>query len=1549
MECFMKPHITKLLFLILVVFACVVTISKAKNDFTISKLVVFKENKGQVRDQNNQPRPDVLFSGIAPGFVFHLKKDGMHYQTFKIESWHSVNSEITNSKSVTNKTQSNQLIPIDISIYRVDVNWIGANNNPRIEFGERLPGYENFYNVPEGVAPALEVRSYRSITLKNIYDGIDLKYYQSEKGELEYDFIVQPGANYKQIQLEFKGTNPKINELNELVLTTPYGEIREGALKVYQDNKQIVANWVQENDKVTFEIPKYDPTKPIRIDPPTRFWGTYFGDVHEEQVNTIKTYNEFIYIGGGTQSLYNIATTGAHQTTNGSHPVYWPDGFIAKFHEQGYLEWATYYGGTSEDYITGIALDSQGDVYFCGSTSGSKQNIATPGSFKDTHYTYDSWDGFFGRFTSYGMRVWATYYGGEGEDFAKSIAVDNLEYVYVCGNTSGFHTMVTPGAHQTNFGGGVKDAFLAKFTTNGVRVWGTFYGGNSGEVANVCAVDLNHNVYIAGSTFSTNNIASVGAHQEIKDSGEDGFIAKFNTNGVRQWGTYYGGNSNDLVKAAAVDQNNNIFVAGTTSSTNNIATSGGFQSSIGGNSDGFFAKFNPNGVRQWGSYYGGGGDDQTNSIICTFSDIIYISGYTTSSNGIATPDGFKTSRTGDDAYIAKFLPNGSIQWGTYYGGEYSENGNYIDMDMYGSLYLAGYTSSRNNIATTDGFKNYFSGTNWTDAYLIKFNPCQTMVTATSNSPVCNCDDVVLTASEGYTMYHWFEGPTFKGEGRIYKAKQCTTGVYTYRVVAYDVDGCSSYADVEFEVVNPPSISAWYEYPACLGNSLQLFCEVTSGEEIVNKSKNGDNYIQGTPSFLWTGPNGFTSTLQNPIIDKTSAASEGTYTVQYTDANGCKNSYVFDVVLDRGPELNPSSNSPICAGQNIYLYANGGDIINPKKGNKNELQNGYSYIWTGPNGFYSEEMNPVIYGATELASGKYTLVASNHLGCTTTYEMDVVVNSTPEINPTSNSPLCTGETLLLYANGSAQSYQWSGPGGFVSTLPNPSISNVTSAYSGTYTLTASNGICQVTKTINVTINSKPALTASSNSPVCQGNSLNLFAQGPANATYQWTGPNGFSSNQQNPVINNVGTNQSGIYYVVCTDPNGCTNSSQVSVNINPKPVVVASYNAPVYVGETIQFDATAGMASYQWTGPNGFTSNLRNPSIDNAQSSNSGTYYLTVTNQWGCSTTTTLNVEVLDEDFNIEVFITPEVRKVSYGTKLTPAFSSSVTNTKYSYKWYNDLDKIQDNGNETVVATTIHYSKNKIVFEDDGYYYLKVTYGNQYVNSNYAEMIVTASQPDNNYVTHRSRTTITVSWDDPQEGKGDGVMVVVAKQNQYNNNILPEDGKTYEANPVFGDNSKTIGAYHYVVYNGNGNQVQVSNLVKGTYYRFRWYAYLNADSPIYNTEHSQNNPRSINTYYKDFDENNLVVGDNLTMGSIYPNPSIDGNIQIELITKYDEDIEVKIYNELGCEVYQNNFNLPSGENLLFISLQPTTKIPNGVYVLQVSNKRENLRKSFVISR
>lgn len=454
-------------------------------------------------------------------------------------------------------------------------------------------------------------------------------------------------------------------------------------------------------------------------------WGTYYtgtGQVWpngEDRGNScITDASGNVYMVGYTSSTTDIATAGAHQSVNAGGTIVGGiggyDAFLVKFNSSGVRQWATYYGGEGNDMGMSCSIDPQGNIYLLGTTN-STSGIATSGAHEVTVN-----DGFLVKFNSSGVRQWGTYCEG----FGNACSADASGDVYITGVTTSTSGISTVGAYQTVMAGS-GDAFLVKFNSSGIKQWGTYFGGaytlgSMMEKGLSCATDNSGNIYMAGQTPSTSGIASTGAHQSIYGGSScDAFLVKFNSSGVIQWCTYYGGGGAEIGYSCATDASGNVYLAGDAQqelvTPSGITTSGSHQNNYGGGySDAFLVKFDSNGQRQWGTYYGGNALDVGFSCTTDASGNVYMSGGTTSNAGIATAGAHLTSL--NDAFLVSFNSSGVRQSGTYYGG----TKNVCTSDASGNIYMTGYTQSSTGIATAGAHQTMKGNTGYNDAFLVKF-------------------------------------------------------------------------------------------------------------------------------------------------------------------------------------------------------------------------------------------------------------------------------------------------------------------------------------------------------------------------------------------------------------------------------------------------------------------------------------------------------------------------------------------------------------------------------------------------------------------------------------------------------------------------------------------------------------------------------------------------------------------------------------------------------------------------------------------------------------
>ncbi len=384
------------------------------------------------------------------------------------------------------------------------------------------------------------------------------------------------------------------------------------------------------------------------------------------------------------------------------------------------IEWSTYYGGTGTEGQNSIVTDALGNVYTCGTTYGS-DGLAING-FQNNNAALNGGiaAAYLVKFNSEGDRIWGTYYSTGGFTGGISVAVDSDQNVYMTGLTLD-NGLAFNGFQNGN--NGESDAFLVKFSPSGERLWATYLGGSADEVARSITIDDQDNVIITGRTFSTNfpvlNACQENADQQIGLSG-DAFLSKFSSSGDLLWSTYYGDSGGEFAFGVSCDDANNIIMTGSSSSETGIFLDG-HQSEYGGQTDAFVAKYNAAGILQWSSYYGGSNEDVGYACATDKLGNVFISGETGSLENIES-NGFQS--TFAEAFLVKFNANGQRIWGTYYGvggggpGSGANIGYACATDFENNIYLSGGTNSNAGIAS-GGFQNSYSG--GSDGYIVCFD------------------------------------------------------------------------------------------------------------------------------------------------------------------------------------------------------------------------------------------------------------------------------------------------------------------------------------------------------------------------------------------------------------------------------------------------------------------------------------------------------------------------------------------------------------------------------------------------------------------------------------------------------------------------------------------------------------------------------------------------------------------------------------------------------------------------------------------------------------
>jgi Beta-propeller repeat len=384
------------------------------------------------------------------------------------------------------------------------------------------------------------------------------------QGQLEYDFVVAPGADPKQIHLDIQGAERLyLDAAGNLVLVAQGRELIQQAPKVYQRigdvERLIPGRYVLTSNRLGFEVAAYDTAQSLVIDPVLNY-STYLGASNDELGQSIAVDRDGqAYVTGGTTSI-DFPTMNPQQQDFGGDR----DAFVLKLTADGQqLVYSTFLGGDGFDIGLGIAIDGKGRAYVTGATDST--NFPTVNALRGT-LAGDS-DAFVARLTAQGTLAYSTYLGGTGFDRGSGIAVTTKGRAHVTGVTeSTDFPMMNP--LQGNFGGN-RDAFVAKLSRDGkALVYSTYLGG--GDIDEGLAIAVrNGQAHVTGSTASLDFPTTANPLQGNFGGDRDAFVAKLKADGKSLvYSTYLGGSDFDEGLGVAVDIEEQAYITGATRSLN---------------------------------------------------------------------------------------------------------------------------------------------------------------------------------------------------------------------------------------------------------------------------------------------------------------------------------------------------------------------------------------------------------------------------------------------------------------------------------------------------------------------------------------------------------------------------------------------------------------------------------------------------------------------------------------------------------------------------------------------------------------------------------------------------------------------------------------------------------------------------------------------------------------------------------------------------------------------------------------------------------------------
>ena len=384
---------------------------------------------------------------------------------------------------------------------------LGARSNANVSGSGELPGKVNYFIGNDARKWRKNILTYSTVTYRNVYDGIDLVYHGNQQ-QLEYDFVIAPGASPQRIKIAFKAAKKiAIDGEGNLVLSTAVGDVRQQKPIAYQVingvRHEVPVKYKLRGKQVGFQTGSYDKSYPLTIDP-VLIYSTYLGGSSSEQGLAIAVDSAGnAYLSGNTFST-DFPVANAFQGTKAD--AFSNDAFVVKLTPAGTLAYATYLGGNLDDNALGIAVDAQGSAYVAGGTGGTFP--VTAGVIQETKD--GSADVFVTKLSPDGSSLsYSTLLGGDNIDLALGVTVDTSGRAYVIGRTDSTRfktfTFSTP-----------RNGSPAYKSTNNAGQWSPIPTGLTASMVSGLTIDpSNSNTLYAAANYGVFKSIDAGANWSV--------------------------------------------------------------------------------------------------------------------------------------------------------------------------------------------------------------------------------------------------------------------------------------------------------------------------------------------------------------------------------------------------------------------------------------------------------------------------------------------------------------------------------------------------------------------------------------------------------------------------------------------------------------------------------------------------------------------------------------------------------------------------------------------------------------------------------------------------------------------------------------------------------------------------------------------------------------------------------------------------------------------------------------------------------------------------
>ena len=653
------------------------------------KKIYFTVNKGQWPDS-------VLYKADFPLGQALVTSEGMVVGTYDAKAMAARNAQYERKEKAEHDRVKFTEEDIKVPAHGWLMNFINHSNAMHVEGDSKHAEYFNYFEGRDTSKYATNVSSYQEIWYKNVYDNVDVRYYPSATGTLEYDIVCKQGFDKNDIAIQLKGIDKMyLKDNGHLILKTSVGDMEFPSPVAYQKingvKKSVEVKYVIKNNILSFEIGNYDATELLIIDPIALRWATWMTNN-----STQPNHCHAIWVDQNTGYIYVVARVPSAGliTVNAIQSTYLgagsDDNEIGEYIEPstvggaGQRVWQTYLGSAGPCNPYALEQAPNGDLVFVGNTQSATYPLLFGSYYSGTSIndpaSIFSQKIFITKINTAGTSFKSAVIGGDGDDAPFDVRTTATSDILVCGTTTSDNLgTVFPGSGATNVVNNGQTHVIVFRINNDLSAitWMRNYGGSGTDEATILNTNqVTGDVFVAGETNSS-DFPTTNPRQSTLIGTENGFIQKLDASGNTVWSSYFQAAANQSVEILAMELNtteNSIYLGGITTglASSNISSSNVFQPNILGNTDFFVAKMDTNQNFDKATYLGAGGEANMMGLNTDLNNNVYILGYTQSTFFPVTATALQsTNLTGgldNETFTELSAGLDTLVYSTYYGG-----------------------------------------------------------------------------------------------------------------------------------------------------------------------------------------------------------------------------------------------------------------------------------------------------------------------------------------------------------------------------------------------------------------------------------------------------------------------------------------------------------------------------------------------------------------------------------------------------------------------------------------------------------------------------------------------------------------------------------------------------------------------------------------------------------------------------------------------------------------------------------------------------------------